>query len=69
MASVSDTDRRRIREETAEEFSGDPLMQEIHFIRQLHHFQTRDMTPAERVSFYRKRTAKAPDAPVGVQQG
>ena len=68
MAAVSDTDRERIREEVAEEFPGDPLMQDIHFIRQLHHLETRDMTPAQRVSFYRKRAPETRDALAGMQQ-
>ena len=44
--------RDRLWEEVREEFPQDEMMQEVHFVRLVHFWQTKDLTPEERVRFF-----------------
>lgn len=39
-------------EEVRKEFPNDETMQQVHYVRQMHYLQTRDLSPEKRVSFY-----------------
>ena len=54
MKELTEADREKLWEEVREEFPGDEMMQEIHFIRLLHYHQTKGMSAEERISFYNR---------------
>jgi hypothetical protein len=49
---VSEEQKKRIWEQVRAEFPDDVAMQETHYVRMLHHYQTKDLTATARVRFY-----------------
>jgi len=54
MITLTEEKKKQIWEEVREEFPDDEMMQQIHYVRLLHYYQTKDMTPQERVRFFNK---------------
>ncbi len=52
MGEVTPSEKEKIWEEVQKEFPNDEMMQEIHFIRQVHYLQTKEMSLDERLGFY-----------------
>ena len=52
MGEVTLSEKDKIWEEVRKEFPNDEMMQELHFIRQVHYQQTKDMSLDERLRFY-----------------
>lgn len=52
MGEITPTEKDKIWEEVRKEFPNDEMMQELHFIRQVHYQQTKDMSLDERLRFY-----------------
>ncbi len=52
MREVTQAEKELIREEVRREFPNDGMMQEIHFIRQVHYLQTKEMSRNDRLGFY-----------------
>ncbi len=52
MEEITPSEKEKIWEEVRKEFPNDEMMQELHFIRQMHYRQTKDMSQDERVGFY-----------------
>lgn len=52
MRILSENEKRAIRDEVCKEFPDDETMQQVHYVRLLHYYQTKDMTPAEKRAFY-----------------
>lgn len=52
MREVTQAEKEMIREEVRREFPNDGMMQEIHFIRQVHYLQTKEMSLDERLGFH-----------------
>ena len=52
MREVTQAEKEIIREEVWNEFPNDGMMQEIHFIRQVHYLQSKEMSLDERLRFY-----------------
>ena len=52
MGEITPTEKDKIWEEVRKEFPDDEMMQELHFIRQVHYQQTKDMSLDERLRFY-----------------
>ena len=52
MGEVTPSEREKIWEEVRKEFPNDEMMQELHFVRQVHYQQTKDMSLDERLRFY-----------------
>lgn len=52
MGEVTPSEKDKIWEEVRKEFPNDEMMQELHFIRQVHYQQTMDMSLDERLRFY-----------------
>jgi len=50
--------RERIWQEIREEFPDDEMMQEIHYVRLLHYYQTLDLSPEEYIKFFNKALDK-----------
>ncbi len=59
MVTLTDKDKEQAWEEVRKEFPDDEMMQEIHYVRLLHYYQTRDMSPQERVNFFNKVLEKS----------
>lgn len=52
MGEVTPSEKDKIWEEVRKEFPNDEMMQELHFIRQVHYQRTKDMSLDERLRFY-----------------
>jgi hypothetical protein len=52
MRQFTDEEKKMIWKEILEEFPDDVTMQEVHYVRLLHYYQTKDMTPRERIVFF-----------------
>ena len=52
MREVTQAEKEMIREDVRKEFPNDGMMQELHFIRQVHFLQTKEMSLNERLGFY-----------------
>ena len=63
MREVAQAEREQFWTEVREEFPDDPMMQEIHYIRLVHHAQTKDLSLEELVRFF--ETAQAGAAATG----
>lgn len=54
MIAFTEEKKKQIWEEVREELPDDEMMQQIHYVRLLHYYQTKDMTSQERVRFFNK---------------
>ena len=52
MRELTHVEKEKIREDVRKEFPNDEMMQEIHFIRQVHYYQTKDSSLEERLRFF-----------------
>lgn len=52
MRDLSDREKKLIWDEVREEFPDDETMQEVHYVRLLHFYQTKGLSPAERIQFF-----------------
>ena len=58
MAKVTEALKKKILEDVKQEFPGDEMMQEIHYIRQIHYYETKDLSSEEQIRYFsRKKTA------------
>ncbi len=60
MKELTETEKAKIWEDVRNEFPGDEMMQQIHFVRQLHYFQTQDLSVEERIRFFGGSAPKTP---------
>ena len=58
MRKVTQAEQNNIWEDVRKEFPNDEMMQEIHFIRQVHYLQTKDSSMEERIRFFESSTPK-----------
>lgn len=52
MREITEEEKKMIWKEILEEFPDDKTMQEVHYVRLLHYYQTKGMTSKERISFF-----------------
>jgi hypothetical protein len=52
MRDVTEPEKQRLWEEVRREFPEDEMMQEVHYVRLLHHLQTAGMSSRELAAFY-----------------
>lgn len=52
MAKVTQALKKKILEEVRLEFPGDEMMQEIHFSRQVHYYETKDLPAEEKIRYF-----------------
>ncbi|MFC1716145.1 hypothetical protein ACFL6S_20910 [Candidatus Poribacteria bacterium] len=53
MVKLKAAEKKRLWKEVRQEFPGDEMMQQIHYVRLLHHYQTKDGSPQEVVRFFK----------------
>ena len=58
MGELTDAERERIREEVRKVFPNDEMMQEIHFVQQVHFYETKDLSPGEQIRYFRRSRPK-----------
>ena len=58
MRKVTQAERKKIWKDVRKEFPNDEMMQEIHFIRQVHYLQTKDSSMEERLRFFERSIQK-----------
>ena len=58
MRKVTQAEQEKIWEDVRKEFPNDDMMQEIHFIRQVHYLQTKDSSMKERLRFFESSIQK-----------
>lgn len=52
MKKLTEEEKKRFWEEVQEEFPDDEMMQEIHYVRLMHHYLTESLSREERFRFY-----------------
>ena len=52
MRELTDMEKNQLWDEVRHDFPGDETMQQIHYVRLLHHRQTENMSVQERIQFY-----------------
>lgn len=62
---ISEDEKRKLWDEVKQEFPDDEMMQQIHYTRLLHHYQTKDLSPQERVTFYNRSKPEGTGRPAG----
>jgi hypothetical protein len=50
--AITEELKKKILEEVHSEFPGDEMMQEIHFARQVHYYETKDLSTEDRISYF-----------------
>ena len=58
MKELTDMEKAKIWEDVRKEFPNDEKMQQIHFVRQMHYLQTKDLPLEERIRFFGGSTQK-----------
>lgn len=58
MKDLTEMEKTRIWEDVRKEFPNDEMMQQIHFVRQMHSLQTKDLPLEERIRFFGGTTQK-----------
>ena len=58
MGKLTHAERERIREEVRAEFPHDEMMQEIHFVQQVHYFETKDLCPEDQIHYFKRSRQK-----------
>ena len=58
MGKLTEAERCRIREEVRKEFPNDEMMQDIHFVQQVHYYETKDLSPEEQIQYYKRARQK-----------
>jgi hypothetical protein len=53
MKKLTEGEKEQLWKEVREEFLGDEMMQEIHYVRLLHYHQTEKLSRKERILFYK----------------
>jgi hypothetical protein len=59
MTELTDIEKQQLLEEVRQEFPDDEVMQQVHYVRLLHHSQTRDLSSQERVRFFNSPGTKS----------
>jgi hypothetical protein len=52
MKDLTEAEKQQLADEVRREFPDDEVMQQVHYVRLLHHAQTRGFSPEERVRFF-----------------
>ncbi|MCD4844529.1 MAG: hypothetical protein K8R25_08590 [Methanosarcinales archaeon] len=52
MKKLTEEEKNRLWEEVKEDFPDDDMMQEIHYVRLMHHYLTKNLSQEERFQFY-----------------
>jgi hypothetical protein len=52
MRVLTESEKQKLLEEVRREFPDDEMMQQVHYVRLMHHLQMKDMSAEERVRFY-----------------
>jgi hypothetical protein len=68
MRSLTDRDTQNLWEEARGEHPGDPMLQEIRFVRLRQAMQTQGMTAEERIRFFNSLVSEDSEAPQGVRK-
>lgn len=58
MKELTEMEKAKIWEDVQKEFPNDEMMQQIHFVRQMHYLQTKDLPLEERIRFFGGSTQK-----------
>ncbi len=58
MGKLTDAERERIREEVRKEFPNDEMMQDVHFVQQVHYFETKDLSPEDQLRYFKRSSQK-----------
>lgn len=58
MKELTEVEKAKIWEDVRREFPNDEMMQQIHFVRQMHYLQTKDLSLDERIRFFGGKTEK-----------
>jgi len=59
MKILSETEKQAIWVEVREEFPDDDTMQQVHYVRLMHYYQTQGMSPAQKIAFYNRQEKKS----------
>lgn len=59
MMELTEIEKAKIWDDVRKEFPNDEMMQQIHFVRQMHQLQTKDLSSDERIRFFGGTTQKA----------
>ena len=52
MRQLTKSEKEQLSKEVRKEFPDDEMMQEIHYVRLLHHFLTKELSTQERIRFF-----------------
>ena len=52
MRNLTEAEKQKLMEEVRREFPDDDVMQQVHYVRLMHHQQTKEMSAEERIRFY-----------------
>lgn len=52
MQELTQAEKEELWKEVRKEFPHDEMMQEIHYVRLLHHHQTKELSPQELIRFF-----------------
>ena len=60
MRVLTESEKQKLSDEVRREFPDDEVMQQVHYVRLMHHLQMGETSAEERIRFYQSAESRSP---------